>query len=93
MTHPAYPTPAALDREARAGEIAMQAWHNNDRIRDILQLARDKIDAQCDLDGHSMISGFDLRDVLAHLDAVMPDLHGDAANAALDAWAMEQVEE
>jgi hypothetical protein len=92
VTHTAYPTAAALDHEARAGEIAMKAWNNNQIILDILRLARDKIEAQCDLNGYSLIPGFDLRDVLAHLDAVMPDLHGDAANEALDAWAHEQVE-
>ncbi len=88
--HPAYPTTAALDHEARAEAIAMKAWRNNEKLRDILRLARDKIEALIDLDGYSLIDGFDLRDVLAHLDAAMPDLHGDAANAALDAWAMDQ---
>jgi hypothetical protein len=88
--NPAYPTTAALDHEARAEAIAMKAWRNNERLRDILRLARDKIEAQCDLGGYSLIPGMDLRDVLTTLDACKPDLHGDAANAALDAWAYEQ---
>ena len=90
--HPAYPTPAALNREARAEAIAMKAWRNNQKLHDMLSLCRDKIEALVDLDGYSLIDGFDLRDVLAHLDAAMPDLHNDERNAALDAWALEQVE-
>jgi len=88
--HPAYPTTAALDHEARAEAIATKAWRNNEKLRDILRLARDKIEAQCDLDGYSLIPGMDLRDVLETLGACMPDLYGDAANAAMDAWAHEQ---
>jgi hypothetical protein len=92
-THPAYPTTVALDHEARAEAIAMKAWRNNQKLHDLLSLCRDKIEALIDLDGYSLIDGMDLRDVLTALDACKPDLHGDAANAALDAWALEQAGE
>jgi len=92
-THPAYPTTAALDHEARAEAIAMKAWRNNEKLHNLLTLCRDKIEALIDLDGYSLIDGMDLRDVLTTLDACKPDMHGDAANVALDAWAYERAGE
>lgn len=89
-THPAYPSPATLDREARAEQIAMREWRNNEKLRDILRLARDKIADQIDVTGFSMIHGLDLSDVLDTLDSIMPALHDDAMERRLDEWAAER---
>ena len=85
--HPAYPDAAQLDAEARAEAIANRAWRNNERLATLLRLARDKIADQCDTGGYSLVPGMDFHDVLDTLDTLMPALHDDARNAALDEWA------
>jgi hypothetical protein len=91
--HPAYPSPAQLDAEARAEAIANRAWRNNERLATLLRLCRDKITDQCDTGGYSLVPGMDFHDVLDALDTLMPALHDDARNVALDAWAAEQASE
>ena len=89
--HPAYPTTAEVRLHGDAVRLATREWENNGRIRRILQEALTQLDRTCDMDGHSMAPGYNLRDIRAGVADMLPLVDDHDQTAALDAWAWEHV--
>jgi len=91
-SHPAYPTTAETRRHNEARRLADREHTNNARIRAILIAAILKIKRTCDVDGHSMAPGYNLRDIPAALEDMLPLVDDHEQIAALEAWAWEQAD-
>ena len=87
--HPAYPSRETVIRHSAAVRLAERERDNNARISSILHAALDRL-AQCDLDGYSMVPGYDLTDIYDAIVEMLPVLSDDAGHM-LDDWAADQI--
>ena len=90
--HPAYPTPAAVRRQLDIARTAEAARQTNAHVWAVLSAALEHLHG-LDLDTHSMIPGYDLRDVVSGLRDMRPLLDDAAQLEKLDEWARDRVGE